>query len=156
MAFDGLSNLVDDLVRLLDEVLVRLLEVDDLPPRTRAAIPGARDAIFRRLEEIQQAIHSGEYDDALVAHGLADDDPEWQFKSAGYFESREAFESERQTDFPTEPPTSSWPKRFLKRVKHPLKWGNLILRSLSVIPGAGALGEIKDGAEAAADKVSES
>jgi hypothetical protein len=135
--------------------LTYLSEVDDIGDEIRTAIPGVQARVWPQALQVIGQILGGEHADALRRHGLINGDPEWIFKYA-VFRSALADAAPGPT-LDDDPETRRVKIRdFLGKIRHPLKAANVILRSLaSALPGGGAFNEIKDGVEAAADKVAD-
>jgi hypothetical protein len=138
-----LVKFLNDLHYLLERLLDR--EPALLSPRTGRLLQAA----WRELEEegrfvgAIRLIEAGEFDRALVDHGLYRD--QLSFKQ-GVFEF---------ADDAVKKDEGKWFRRFKIR-KSFMSWalqaGNVVLGSLaSAIPGAGAIQEFKDAAEAALD-----
>jgi hypothetical protein len=129
-----------------------LSDLGNLDQEVRDAIPGVRARVWPKVLQVIGQILGGEHADALRRHGLANGDPEWEFKYAVF---RSALAHAATGEEPDDDPETRR-GRFFDKVRHPLKAANVILRSLaSALPGGGAFNEIKDGVEAVVDKATD-
>ncbi len=161
---------LDHLSDLLPRVWDELEASQELEDEVVQQLIELRYAFGDRLVQLVTNLESGDYDQVLDDHGLLAG-PERDFKLAGYRRAAESFEawsgaSPESAEEPNgqenddEPLSESGddedakPNRFrrwLSRVKKPLGWANVILKSLTVIPGGGAAEEIKDATERVVD-----
>jgi hypothetical protein len=153
--FTGLVQLIWDTTRLIDDTLQALLELGTpdevmLDEGIRQTIPDVRAQVPERSLEVIGQILGGEHADALRRHGLADGDPEWAFKAAIFDSGLGGSGPLAERDDRTQESI----RRFLDRVRRPLRAANVVLGSVaSALPEGGAFHEIKDGVESLVEEV---
>lgn len=147
--------------QLIDFVLDRLMQLEELDTQIAATIPALKEQLPKRTVQLIGQLLGGEHADELNRHGLSDGHPEWQFKYAVFQAALRDLSLEASALVVEAAATGVQPdqgrlKRLLQKVRHPLKGANVILRSLAAAtPAGGAFNEIKDGVEAAVDKVTD-
>jgi hypothetical protein len=153
--FTELVETIEDIAYLVDHVVSRLLEMEQIPEDLRETLEAVPEIFSEGVGVVVEEVASGEFDDSLYAHQLDNNHPAWSFKRAVYEEALARYRDEDDEWGDDGEPSDKrprWYKRWAQKIRHPMAGANVILRSVAAsVPAGGAINELKDGVEATVD-----